>query len=104
MPHTSDVFLPIACEKQSLYELFISELSTLYGPGDLPTSNTFMQVWAKHFPHLKVPHSVTLGKCDVCCTLNTKIEAAKGKEKKALKEEKKKHLKLQSEVCFLVLL
>jgi hypothetical protein len=98
MPNSDDVYLPIACEKLSLWELMLSELEPLHSKEFLPEPNTFFQVWQKDFPHLKIPQCVVLGKCDVCCDLNAKIATAKGREKIQLQHQKKKHLQVQSEV------
>ena len=92
MPHTHEVFLPIQCEKLDFYELMKEELSKLYDPILLPAANTFYQVWLNNFPHLKIPETCKLGKCDVCCTFTAQIAAAKGNEKKALQAKKKKHV------------
>ena len=102
MPHTTDVYLPMQCEKIALYEVMIEELGALYGPESLPEPNTFYQVWQHSFPHLKIPLCVILGKCDVCCDLVAKIASAKGKERKKLQQQKRDHVKLQNMVCLRV--
>lgn len=48
-------------ERLDFYETMIEELSLLHDKNDLPSSNTFYQVWTDQFPHLKIPDVSPLG-------------------------------------------
>lgn len=90
-PDSNDVHTFERLRKIDLYEECIDSLSQLYAASDLPSMTTFLRVWRKDFPFLKIPRVTRLGKCDTCVTLKEKILSSTGKARDKLIDEKVWH-------------
>lgn len=61
--------------KDELYVYLVAELEDSgTSTPDMPSIETFLHVWRKDFPHLKIPRYNTLGSCGDC--LMFKLEMA----------------------------
>ena len=59
-------YLPYKIAKQDVYECFVDDLKETLFADMIPSKQTFLYVWKKHFNWLKIPHHVILGGCDDC--------------------------------------
>ena len=86
--------------KYDLYDLFVWELKDTKGQkqSELPSYETFLQVWRTDFSYLKIPRHNTLGSCDQCLLLKSQMgNYRKGSvEYQNIRQLLKKHL---AQVC-----
>lgn len=68
--------LNLQMHKYDLFDLFLWELKHTMDRQDseMPSYDTFLMVWREDFPHLKIPRHNTLGSCDTCLLLKSRLE------------------------------
>ncbi|XP_060583861.1 uncharacterized protein LOC132740023 [Ruditapes philippinarum] len=84
MPHKQDVLLPYGSRKLHVYEQYKIETAS-------PVSkSTFFDMWAKHFPHIKIKKTTAFTKCSICGLLERQMQNTLIPEERALIRHKRK--------------
>ena len=73
--HSSDNFT-----KTEVYNLYVETLKERNMP--ILSLCSFLRVWRKHFPHVKIPKKTRMGVCQICAELKAKRDTTKTSEQK----------------------
>ena len=95
LPNKPEVHLPPDSFKYDWYGVFKKEMSILNNP--IPSPSLFYGVWRARFPNLKIPETIYLGKCSLCCEYDTAIRDAKTFNVKSAYRKARKQHRLQCE-------
>lgn len=85
-PDSPDLYLPPGT-KSDYYKEYAAEVKTSV------KLETFLLIWRKEFPNLKIPRQKRLGKCKVCAELKEKLATEQTPQRRAeLKQQRRDHL------------
>ena len=93
-PDSGDIHTIARCLKIEMFEDMRHDLLTsglIEFKDDCPSYPLFLQIWRSSYPHLKIPKSCRLGRCDECVALEEDISSAKGQKRDELLSKKARH-------------